>query len=316
MLPDNSWYGHRRIFLEYLGLRDQKIFGALQHGWRSQISDVTPNKKKYFYRILVWTKNQRNFYLKKKNYNVFSIGAPFLYLCKILETKKSVTKIKDETKNRVLVFPAHSSQGFGHKTDHKLLIKKIKKEFKGQYTVCFYYYDLNKEDINLYKKNNWNIVCCVKNKTDQLSLFKIYNEINNHDVIISTEFSSSLFYGMFLKKKTKVLLSPNKRINSYTKDEKKFLKFYTKKYPELFKKVLSPKKGFELAKKELGYESFKSKNELLKILGVNSFLNFFLANIFAFFYDLKYSSSLRKGNKLADKNLKKYISVARNNNSL
>ena len=73
---------------------------------------------------------------------------------------------------------------------------------------------------------------------------------------------------------------------------------------------------FELAKKELGYESFKSKNELLKILGVNSFLNFFLANIFAFFYDFKYSSSLRKGNKLADKNLKKYISVARNNNSL
>ena len=45
-----------------------------------------------------------------------------------------------------------------HLTDHELLIKNVRKDFKGPYTVCFYYYDLNKKDVDLYKKVGMSMV--------------------------------------------------------------------------------------------------------------------------------------------------------------
>ncbi len=317
MLPDNSWYGHRKILFQYLGLKDRTIFASLQHGWCSQVLDKTANyKKSYFYKILVWSKFQSKFFLKKKIKNVYDIGSPFLYLCKLLETNQLKEKINSRKEKKILVFPAHSSQGFNHITDHKLLIKNVKKSFKGKYTVCFYYFDLNKKDIDLYKKNKWEVICCVKNKTDQLSLYKLYNQINNHDIIVSTEFSSALFYSMYLKKKTRVMLSPNKRLELYSNLERKFLKFYMNNYPELFKKFLSSEKGYKLGKLELGFVSMKNKHDLKEILGLNSFIKMFFANVFSFIYDLKYGSGLRKGKNLNNKNLKKYILAARKKSGL
>ena len=41
MFPDNNWYGHRKILLRYLKIKDQNIFVSLQHGWQSQF--LKPN---------------------------------------------------------------------------------------------------------------------------------------------------------------------------------------------------------------------------------------------------------------------------------
>ena len=89
-----------------------------------------------------------------------------------------------------------------------------------------------------------------------------------------------------------------------------------KKYPELFKKHLSPEKGHELAKAELGFNCLKNKKQLREILGLNSPLKNFFANIFSFLYDIKYSSGLRTGKNLKKKYLKKYISAARDDKDI
>ena len=144
MFPDNNWYGHRKILLEYLGLKDKKIFASLKHGWTSQVLNNIDSYRRYFYPILVWSRYQKKFFNKKKIYNVHAIGSPFLYLCKMLSTDYDQNKNNSYNKG-VIVFPAHSSQNITHKTDHKLLIKEVKKNFSGPYTVCFYYFDLKKK---------------------------------------------------------------------------------------------------------------------------------------------------------------------------
>jgi hypothetical protein len=305
MLPDNNWYGHRYILLKYLNIKDKNIFASLQHGWRSQYLKSPFPKKKTFYPALKWSKDSS----KEKNLKNYYIGSPFLYLCKLINDKKKKGNFFNKSQG-TLVFPAHSSQDLKQTTNYNLLIKNVKKSFKGPYTVCFYYYDLNKNNISLFLKKGWRVICCVKNKTDKYSLYRLHKEINKHQNIVCGEFNTALFYSMYLKKKTKVLLNSNERFLKYDKEEKNLIKKYKNNYPELFKKFLSPEKGRILAEKELGYKFMKSRKELARLLKAKSLILSLVSKIFAYAYDLKYGFGIRKGKDLSKKNLKKYINKA------
>tara|TARA_B100000795_G_scaffold214105_1_gene167796 strand:- start:98 stop:1051 length:954 start_codon:yes stop_codon:yes gene_type:complete len=308
MFPDNNWYGHRMILLKYFGIKDKKIFASLQHGWRSQFLR-SPNYKKKKYSLLLWSKsNVGN--LDKRNNNEHAIGAPFLYLCEILKIRSNNKKINVSTPKGTLVFPAHSSQDLKQETDHNLLIKNVEEKFEGPYTICFYYYDLNLKDINIYKKNKWRVVCCTRGRKDKYSLYRQYIEINKHNTIVCGEFNSALFYGMYLKKNTSVAIKSNKMINSYNEEEKNQLKSYMKIYPELCNSFLLADKGYDLAKKELGFDCMKNKEELKKLLGCNSIIKNYLSRLFSILYDLKYGFGLREGKDVSNNNLKKHITKA------
>lgn len=308
MFPDNNWYGHRYILLKYLRKKDKEIFASLQHGWISQYSKKQ-NCKKKIYPILCWSEKNKESYDTKNNINVNPIGSPFLYLCKMMEEKKY--KLNKPHSKGTLVFPTHSSQDLKHFTDHEQLINNVQNDFEGPYTVCFYYYDLNKKDIDLYKKKNWKVVCCVRGKTDKFSLFRLYREISKNEYIISGEFSSALFYGMYLRKKTRISFNSNKRYPSYAKEELRMVELYKKNFPELFSRYLSPEKGKILGDLELGFECMKNREKLTKLLGCNSIIKNCFSKILSNMYDLKYGSGLRKGIDLSNDKLLKYISVAR-----
>jgi hypothetical protein len=117
---------------------------------------------------------------------------------------------------------------------------------------------------------------------------------------------------MYLKKKTKVIIS-QKYFNIYKNDKyfKIIFNFYKKKYPALLNNFLSSSKGYKLAKQELGFAYIKSKKELVKILGLSSFVKKFLAIIFAKIYDIKYGVGLRRGQDLKKKKLELYMKVAK-----
>jgi hypothetical protein len=306
MFPDNNWYGHRSILLKYLGLKDRTVFAWIQHGWQSQVlKKFSEGRKKKFFPLLFWSKSNQIFY--NKHIKAYPIGAPFLYLCKMLN--KSYNNIKIKPKG-TLVFPVHTNQDYSQECNHQDLIAKVKKISPGPYTACFYYYDFTKKNTLIYTKNNWRVVCCVKNKTDKDSLYRLYDEINNHKSIVCSEFTTALFYSMYLKKRTKVIIG--KELILEAKSEKAFLKFYKNKYPELFKSFLPPQKSHELAKKELGFQYMRKKDELKKILGLNSIIKIIIAKIFEKLYDIKYTDRIRKGKDMSDKHLIKYISAVRN----
>ena len=45
MFPDNNWYGHRKILLRYLKIKDQNIFASLQHRWQSRFLEPSYIRK-------------------------------------------------------------------------------------------------------------------------------------------------------------------------------------------------------------------------------------------------------------------------------
>jgi hypothetical protein len=306
MFPDNNWYGHRSILLKYLGLKDRNVYAWIQHGWASQsFKKFLSGNKKKIVPLLFWSKNNQSYY--KNIGKSYSIGAPFLYLCEMLNVD---TNLKKSISKGTLVFPIHSSQDYPQNPDHELLIKKVENISPGPYTACFYYYDFTKKNISIYKKNKWRVVCCVKSRTYLRSLYGLYKEINRHKFVISSGFSSAIIFSMYLKKQTKVILA-----KEIVKDEhwESLVKFYKNKCPELFNSFLSSKKGYQLAKKELGFHCMQEKDKLIKILGLNSFIKKFLSNIFAKLYDLKYGSGLRMGKSLTKVQLELYKKTVRKN---
>jgi hypothetical protein len=314
MFPDNNWYGHRKILLKYLDIKDQNLFASLQHGWQSQFSETNYVRRKY--PTLFWSKHNIKPYefpmlalASKKDNNEYSIGSPFLYLCEILKIRNNKKKNTPPPKG-TLIFPAHSSQDLKQETDHNLLIKKIEEKFDGPYTVCFYYYDLNLKDIAIYKKKKWRVVFFSRGGADKYSLYRQYIEMNKHSTVVCGEFCSALFYSMYLKKKTKILFDSNLRFTSYFESEKKFVELYKKNYPQLFDDFLPAEEGYELGKKELGFECIKDREELKNILGCNSFMKNLFSKIFSFIYDLKYGSGIRKGENLSKNELQKYKNAA------
>ena len=307
MFPDNNWYGHKYILSKYINAKEEYIFGSLQHGWISQFDNPYYENKIRFYPLLFWSKHIEDFYKFKKKTNVYSIGAPFLYLCEIFN-KKNTNKSSKGT----LVFPTHSSQDLKQKTNHYLLIEDIEKKHDGPYTICFYYYDLNSKDIEIYKKKNWRVVCCTRGRTDKFSLYRQFLEISKHDTIVCGELCSPLFYGMYLKKKTRISFNSNERNKHYQDKEKKMVESYRKYYPQLFDGFLTPEEGYVLGKKELGFECLKSREDLKKILGYNSHFKKLISKLFSRVYDFKFGPELRRGKDLSKKKLNLYKTSAFN----
>ena len=162
-----------------------------------------------------------------------------------------------------------------------------------------YYSDYNNKNIvNIFKKKGIRVITIVTREKNK-SLENLYHEIYNNDYIVVCDVSSVLFYAMFLKKKVRVLLKNN--IETYFTKKiatEKFIFYFKKKYPELFKEGLDPKKGYRVACDHLGYRYLRSKAELKNLLGWDSVLKNFLAKILAFYYDIKYGKRFRFGKKV------------------
>jgi hypothetical protein len=218
MFEDNNWYGHRYILLKYLGKKDKNIYAQIQHGWYGKNFFGFAKKKFFQPPTLVWSRKYG-----KKNFSKYTIqiGSPFLYLDKILASKKFY-----KSKGTCL-FPSH-----GHSTNdlkiykkkkviiekikidfnYNYLIKKIESKFESPYTVCFHESDFKKKNINFFKKKGWNVVSVVK-RSKKKSLFNLYSLIKKNKNCVFTDFtSSSLLYALYLKKKVSVIKNLENKI--------------------------------------------------------------------------------------------------------
>ena len=287
MYPDNHWYGHRSVLCRYCGLKDQKIFGSIQHGWFKP--DVDHSSRRFQFLIPYFSWNS-NFFKKDKNNKIITIGSPFLYLNKLLKRK-----IKS---NGVLFFPAHNfpkSEQKYHKEkihyvnfDHQDYIKKITKIVKGPYTVAIYYSDFSDKIKQLYEKKGWKVEI-TGNRQDPKSLDKTYKLIAKSKYVLCSEPGTSILYALFMGKKTRIIFNKNKYKNTnYYKHNIYFQNQSTKINSELYKKFIYGAKAVKFAKDELGYSHIKSRKELKKILGLDSLLKRLLSFIIAKMINIKY----------------------------
>ena len=299
MKSDNNWYGHRKILSQYIGVKNKPCFSTIQHGYLTktylQKHRSVPKIKLIPY--LCWNLEVKNKYSKLGFKNVSIIGAPFVYLSKIISLRKR------RKGNKVLFFPPHNTiDDKIHNLASKDILEKLKKIYKNKkITVCLYYSDFkNKKLVNFYRSKGFRVISIVS-RNNENCLRKLYIEISENDQIIVCDVTTVLFYSMFLKKKVKVLLkSKNETFFSDTKlyDEKKFIFQFKKKYPALFKGGLNPKEGYKIACEHLGFQYLKSKEELKKLLGWDNKIKMFIAKIFAYYYDIKLTKEFRLGEKV------------------
>ena len=102
MFIDNNWYGNRYILSRYSKVIDKATLASLQHGMllsNFTAGDDLKGKKSYgnrtfeYFPWLVWNDY---IYRKAKNFNVNNvhvIGAPIVYLDKILKKYGTLEKI-------------------------------------------------------------------------------------------------------------------------------------------------------------------------------------------------------------------------------
>lgn len=311
MFQDNDWYGHRSILQRYCNVnKNYNSLCSIQHGWCTfGVRETLGNRKfKSFIPFLCWSKEIKKMmnFINKKNTHI--IGAPFIYLHELKKNEKFSSK-------GTLVFPSHSTPEINVEINHKKLIDLVEREESGPFTVCFYYTDYKKKNISIYKKKNWNIVCC-GDRANKNFLYKLYEYIRSANTIICTELTSPLFYSMFLNKKTRIINQYKENGKMYPLNKIKDWDFevegnnyFKKNFPKMFQKGLSLKKGKRLADVELGKKFLKSKKFIKKIMGLDNFIKIILAKFFAFLIDFKNNSNLREGNA----NRKKYSIKEYNN---
>ena len=297
MKSDNNWYGHRSIFSDYIGQKNQPTFSTIQHGYLNKFYLLRYNElpKIKLIPYLCWNLETKARYNKLGFNNVHIVGAPFVYLSKMIKLKKR------KNSNRVLFFPPHNTIDYKiHDLNHSELGDKLLSIYKKKsITVCLYYLDYkNKKIVKLYKKKGFKVISIVS-RNNINSLKNLYRRIYKNDYIVVCDISSVLFYSMFLKKKVKVLLKNENEtyLTKKIKNDEKFTFYFKKKYPNLFKKELGPKKGYLLACEYLGYKYLRSKDELKNLLGWDSKIKMLIAKCFSYYYDIKLSKEFRFGEK-------------------
>jgi len=287
MYVDNNWYSHRSILAEYCEVEDKPILGSIQHG--IHVADFHKNLGKHklpFSKHFCWSRQVYQNALKNNIKNVVPIGAPFLYL-------DEISNIKTDNKG-TLVFPAHSNPEDSSQFKHEIFIKIVMESYPGPYTACLFFLDFDNNTRDIYKKYDWGTVTAGV-RSDQNFLKNLYGFIKKHEYCISTELGTSLYYTMYLNKKSSYKYKYRLNNKDYYfsrgpneltfKDQ--FLE-YKKENNFLLKNIIDQDRGKKLADIELGKEFIKSKNELKSILGFDNKIKSNLANFFSKLIDLKY----------------------------
>jgi len=295
MYPDNNWYGHRSVLAEYCCIKDTNAFASIQHGvllfyMTKELGKRSINLTPF----LCWNKNIESWCLRHNFKNIVSIGSPFIYL-HLINKKKIINK----KKRNLILFPSHSNIEEKREFNFNLLIEHIEQKYEPPYTVCFFYKDLNKRNKSFFMRKNWTIKSNGHSKNKNF-LKKLYNNLSNHNIVVCTEVSTTLFYSLFLEKKTSLVYKVKKKsffyISSLPKvafDKEQYIKFMERYNFLKTSKFIDKKLGKRLADKVLGLQSIKNKEELKNYLGWNSKIKIFFSKLFAFIIDLKYPN-LRK----------------------
>lgn len=289
MYVDNNWYSHRYILAEYCKVQDNAILGSIQHG--AHIADLNEHLGKHkipFSKHFCWSRAVFENAIKHKIKNVIPIGAPFLYLDKM---SKKVNDFKG-----TLTFPAHSNPGDPRYFKHEIFIEYIMDNYPGPYTACLFFLDYNNNIKEIYKKYEWNTVTA-GHRSNKYFLRNLYDFIQNHEYCVSTELATSLFYSLYLNKKSSYIYKYRLNNNDYyfSKGSEAF-RFrdqfieYKKINNFLLNDVIDQERGKKLADIELGQEFIKSRQELKIILGFNSKIKNLLAKCLGKLIDIKYKN--------------------------
>ena len=258
---ENRFYGHLYVLAQYCGFEGQPwLNGYLQHGWNATDGFGNYLGGKRVSNKFVWSKRCESEIKAKGKSNVFTIGAPWLYLDDIYPqlTKKS--------QSGTIAYPSHSSTWSKMGDTNKEYAQFLKDKY-GEVMVVLHRYDFANPDIRKsYESMGHSITShgvgtpwekgfnplFLKNQRDLLSEFSR---------IVSNSMSTAILYA------TSLGLTPE--IGgpiSYTDTDDKASQTGDGSI-NWNEKIMQPKNSQELWKSELGLDCKKTPQELREILG-------------------------------------------------
>ncbi len=297
MMPDNNWYGHRSILARFCNIKDQPIFGTLQHGWFTAHPKILfSNRKIKLFKYFCWNSEFR----RKANSigfkNFYAIGSPFLYLCKLKGFNYDTYNNQGEG---TILFPSKTTYDEKRFNTDEDLIKIAIKNYPPPYAVSLFHSDQTSDLVNLYKNYGFKILGFGK-RTDSDFLDQFYDAVMKKKYVLSNEPSTAILYSMYLGKKchinldsskiNKLSLKPYARVKNFLNSDK-----LLSDYKLILKGQLSLKEQFEIAKFQLGYDDLLNQAELIKILGWSNFIKKFYSKLISKYIDIKHGNKERLG---------------------
>ncbi len=265
-------YGHYNILKDYTNTTlPYVITGRVQHGWRRDSGTVVEygglNEKAKNNTYFLWNKYNLKRAKEIGLKNVIPIGAPFLYLDPPRTNNNS---------GNLLLFPIHTASDSRFKDPIKLYkryledIKKIESNFN-KIKICLYYRQFKNNDLVQLIKNEGYSVSTLGHRFNQNFLRNFIDLVSDFEYVSSNVFSTSIFYSLYMNKKTFVYghftgdeIEQDAEIDKQDTQNK-----MKKQYSELLWKNFDDKTHPKIACKELGLDFKKPPIELKRVLGFN-----------------------------------------------
>jgi hypothetical protein len=212
----NDYYGHDLILAWAAGMRRPKpILGYVQHGWKPEVGFSRSFRVIPRVPLFVWSRSnllatQERF----PKHDVEAIGAPFLYLYRLLATSFDIQPSRD-----LLVYPCHSLRDFTiDDSVHLSLIEQVRGIETMGITVSLHPNEFRHEAVRaLYASlpgasvtTNW-LRPPLKLRHDPMILVRQIIQILSHQRVASNCLTTALFYAAFLKREARLLTHPARR---------------------------------------------------------------------------------------------------------
>lgn len=260
---ENRFYGHVHLLAKYCGLEGSPwINGYLQHGWNATDGFGNYLGSKRSANKYVWSKRCENIIKQNGKKNVFSIGAPWLYLSDVYP------QATNKNRSGVVAYPAHSSS-WSKLGDTSLEYANFLKDKYSSVTVVLHRYDYANakvkqiyESVGHQVKTHGNGTPW-ENEFDPMFLRNQRDLLSGFSVVVSNVMSTAVLYATSLGLKAEIGGPVDYSITnaddkaSQTGDGLTNWNSMINQSPDLWKE-------------ELGLDCKKSPQELKEILGWGS----------------------------------------------
>ena len=198
--PVNDWYGHARIFKQYMGLPQNYQFKFVNEHGVFLTQQVSEAELETDLPSFVTYSNYRVDVLKKYKKKVFKVG-PFIHYSPNFFTKEKVASEKKRLGKNILIFHGHSLKSLVQKYNNNWFLKKVKQIGKNFDTIriCLYWIDIQL-GIHKYYQNLGFECVTAGHILDPYFVPRLKSILEISDLTISNDAGTHIGYSIYMNK--------------------------------------------------------------------------------------------------------------------
>lgn len=269
--PPNDWYGHAKVFKQFLGLPDNYQFKAvIEHGLHL-IDKVVDLELEIDLPSFITYSDFRKNIITKYNKKSFCIG-PYIHYARHYLTDKQLSQEKKRLGKCLLLFPSHSSGDINIDYDINTLCNKVQKIAKNYDTVrvCLYWKEVLRGHAKYYQKFGFECVTA-GHILDPNFLPRLKSIIETSSLTVSNTLGNHLGYSIFMNKphfiiqQKEIARGRKSEVTKATKfNGSKLFDIVTKPFTK-FTTGITPQQK-RIVNHYWGIDQIKTKKEFLKII--------------------------------------------------